>query len=91
MSGRLVEIFTGSRKPEAYLYVDKACGLAEVPEALLAQFGETRSVMTLMLDGRRRLARADAAEVLARIEQQGYYLQLPPTPAQLKARDGSLG
>lgn len=89
MSSRLVEIFSGARKAEAYLYVDKADGLAEVPETLLAQFGEATSVMTLMLDRDRKLARANAAEVLDKIEAQGYYLQMPPTAAELMAREGS--
>ena len=91
MSKRLVEIFKGSRKAESYLYVDKAQGLADVPEVLLAQFGEPRSVMTLMLDPQRKLARANAAEVLAKIEEQGYYLQMPPTQAELLNRDGNRG
>jgi uncharacterized protein YcgL (UPF0745 family) len=89
MKRRLIEIFSGARKAEAYLYVDKAVGLAEVPESLLAQFGEAESVMTMMLDTDRKLARADAAEVMEKIEEQGYYLQMPPTMAQLMARDGS--
>mgnify|MGYP001813400428 FL=1 len=91
MTRLLVEIFRGSLKPEAYLYVDKANGLADVPEVLLGQFGEPQTVMTLLLEPRRKLARADAAEVLAKIEEQGYYLQMPPTTAQLLNREGSSG
>ena len=89
MKTRLIEIFRGSLKAEAYLYVDKAQGLADVPEVLLTQFGEPETVMTMMLEAGRKLARADAAEVLACIEQQGYYLQMPPTVAELMAREGS--
>ena len=88
---RLIQVFKGSRKAEAYLYVDKARGLADVPEVLLAQFGEPEPVMSLMLDPARKLARADAAEVLATIEAQGYYLQMPPTASELLAREGSRG
>jgi len=91
VSERLVEIFRGTRKAESYLYVDKAQGLVDVPEVLLAQFGEPMSVMTLMLDPQRKLARANAAEVLAKIEEQGYYLQMPPTQAELLNRDGNRG
>jgi uncharacterized protein YcgL (UPF0745 family) len=86
-----VQIYKGSRKPEAYLYVDKAAGMADVPEVLLAQFGEPEPVMTLLLDAQRKLARADAAQVLAKIEHQGYYLQLPPTTAELLARERNRG
>lgn len=89
MSARLIQIYKSRRKAEAYLYVDKAVGLAEVPEALLAQFGEPEPVMTMLLDAGRKLARASAVEVLAKIEGQGYYLQMPPTMAELLAREGS--
>jgi len=85
----LLQIFRSPRKAEAYLYVDKQRGLADVPDTLLAQFGEPEAVMTLLLEAGRKLARADASEVLARIEEQGYYLQLPPTAAELMAREGS--
>ncbi len=86
---RLVEIFRGSRKPETYLYVDRARGLADVPPPLLAQFGETSSVMVLALEPGRRLARADAAEVLRQIDERGFYLQMPPTADELLRRDGA--
>lgn len=85
----LVEIFCSSRKQEMYLYVEKAKGLADVPEVLLQQFGEARSVMTLVLDPGRKLARADTAEVLQKIEEQGFYLQMPPTAGELLRREGS--
>jgi uncharacterized protein YcgL (UPF0745 family) len=88
---RLVEIYRGTRKPGAYLYVDKARGLTDVPAALLGQFGEPEPVMTLLLDARRKLARADATQVLATIEEQGYYLQMPPSAAELLAGGGKIG
>ena len=74
-----------------YLYVDKARGLDDVPEALLQQFGEPQPVMTLLLGPERRLARADTVQVLAQIEVQGFYLQMPPTPEQLLRGDGNNG
>ncbi len=91
MKSRIIQIYRGSRKTEAYLYVDKAKGLADVPEVLLVQFGEPEPVMTMLLDTQRKLARADAVEVLAKIEEQGYYLQMPPTIAELLSREGSRG
>lgn len=84
---RLCEIFRSSRKEEMYLYVDRAKGLADVPEALMARFGEPSSVMVLLLDSERKLARANAAEVLEKIEQQGFYLQMPPSEAELRRRE----
>ncbi len=86
---RLIEVFRSPRKAETYLYVDKAAGYKELPDALLKQFGEPESVMTLVLTPERKLARADAAEVLQQIEAQGFYLQMPPTHDELLQRDGA--
>jgi uncharacterized protein len=85
----LCQIFRSSRKQEMYLYVNEARGLVDVPDALLAQFGEPVPVMLLQLTPERKLARADTALVLASIEAQGFYLQMPPTAAELMSRDGA--
>ncbi len=86
---RLVEIFRSPRKQEMYLYVDKAAGMEDVPEVLLTQFGEPETVMTLLLTPERKLARVDAAEVLQKIDEQGFFLQMPPTEAELLRRDSA--
>lgn len=83
----LCEVFRSSKKEEMYLYVDKSCGVEGVPDALLAQFGELMPVMTLFLTHQRKLARADVAVVLASIQEQGFYLQMPPTAAELLVRE----
>ena len=88
---RLCQVYRSPRKEEMYLYVDKANGLQDVPEALLDQFGEPEEVMIILLDPARELARADVSEVLEKIEQQGFYLQMPPTAAELLKRDGNAG
>lgn len=74
----LCEIFKSSRRDEMYLYVDKSRGLAEVPEELLERFGKPGAVMTLILAEDRPLARADVGEVIAAIDEKGFYLQMPP-------------
>lgn len=63
---------------DMYLFVDATDDLIPVPEELLAQFGRPVEALSLMLTATRKLARADAARVLERIEAQGFYLQLPP-------------
>ena len=85
----LCQVFRSSRREEMYLYVEMSRGLADVPDELLARFGEPSPVMLLELTPERTLARADAAEVLERIAQEGYYLQMPPTPSELARRDNS--
>ena len=85
---RWVEIYRSPRKPEMYLYVDKKRALEDVPETLLAGFGEPQPVMSLMLEPGRKLARADAVQVLAQISAQGFYLQMPPGVADILAGKG---
>ncbi len=75
---RIVEIFKGNKKEEMYLYVAKEEGLRQVPDDLLSTFGQTESVMILNLTQDKKLARAEPADVLKAIEQQGYFLQMPP-------------
>jgi len=70
-----------------YLYVEKSEGLERVPKPLLQDFGEPVEVMIVQLDGQRQLARADAAKVLEQIRGQGFYLQMPPGPAELRRQE----
>ena len=77
---RLVEVFKGSRRDEMYLYVDQKAGTKPVPEELLGTFGELTSVMVIPMTGERKLARVNASDVLAGIEKDGYFLQMPPPP-----------
>ncbi len=75
----LCEVFKSPRRDEMYLYVDKLRGLADVPDALLERFGTPAPAMTLILTADKPLARADAAQVIAAIDDQGFYLQMPPS------------
>lgn len=71
-------IYRCSREPEMYLYVDRSEGLERVPDDLQRRAGKFSEVMTIELGPERKLARARAADVLAAIAQQGFFLQLPP-------------
>lgn len=63
-----------------YLYVDKQEDLERVPDALLKRFGKPEQAMTLVLTPERELARVDIKKVLAGLEEQGFFLQMPPQP-----------
>ncbi len=76
---RVCTVYRSSRHDGMYLYVDRREGLERVPESLLERFGEPREVLTLMLDEKRKLARADPRAVLEALAEKGFYLQLPPT------------
>ncbi|MDX1452916.1 MAG: YcgL domain-containing protein [Oleiphilaceae bacterium] len=79
MTKRLCSVFKSSRKAEMYVYVDRKVGTTDLPEALLKVFGEPIHVMDLILTEEKKLARASAPEVLSSIEEQGFYLQMPPS------------
>ncbi len=84
----LCQVYRSPRRQEMYLYVEKTQGLVQVPAELLQRFGEPEPIMLVHLDGERQLARVDAAELVEKIEQQGFYLQMPPALAELLRRDG---
>jgi uncharacterized protein YcgL (UPF0745 family) len=71
-------IYKGSGRDETYLYLAAAEDWSSVPEPLLAAMGQLQLVMNLNLTPDRPLARANTRNVIAALEQQGYYLQLPP-------------
>jgi uncharacterized protein len=52
--------------------------LAKISEALKRAFGRPTFVMRLELTPARKLARVPVADVLESLNDQGYYLQLPP-------------
>ncbi len=85
----LCQIYKSARNAEMYLYVEKSQGLKNVPEALLRRFGEPGELMTLLLEPGKKLARAEVNEVMQQITENGFYLQMPPTAAELLRREGS--
>lgn len=81
MDRQLVRVYKSKRKADMYLYVIKAKGLTDIPPALLDLFGEPEVVLDFLLTPDRKLARVQAERVLAEIERQGFYLQMPPQDA----------
>jgi uncharacterized protein YcgL (UPF0745 family) len=75
---KICSVYLSTRKDEMYLYVDKRDQLNKVPDALREMFGTPKLVMDIPLTSDRKLARVDTEKVLAGIEDQGYYLQMPP-------------
>jgi len=77
--GKLVTIYRSPREEGLYLYVAHEDSLKHVPEDLLKHFGRPEEAMRLHLDENRKLARANAQDVLSALQIKGYYLQLPPS------------
>jgi len=71
-----------------YLYLPKRDDFSSVPEALLKVFGQPEFALQLNLAKRDKLAREDIEEVKAKIQEQGFYLQMPPViESLLPSRD----
>jgi len=71
-------VYSGNRKEDTYLFVERADDFARVPEALLAQLGDLEQVLDLELYPGRRLARTEPQVVMRALRDDGFYLQLPP-------------
>lgn len=71
-------IYKSSKKEEMYLYLAREDSFDEVPELLMARFGRARLVMQLDLHEARPLARANTAIVMQQLDEEGYFLQMPP-------------
>ena len=76
---RICSIYRCSKKEGMYVYVDKKNGLEAIPDVLAQQIGKTELAMTLLITADKLLARASAEDVLAAIDDKGFYLQMPPT------------
>ena len=78
MKSIICTIYKASRENELYLYVEKGNDFSELATELMSRMGDLNEVMTLVLDINRKLARVKTKNVLAEIEEKGYFLQLPP-------------
>jgi len=78
MNPKICTIYKGSRGDELYLYVAKDSDFSELPKELLSRLGNLKEVMTLALTTDTKLARVQATKVLAEIEKNRYFLQVPP-------------
>ena len=74
----IASVYRSPKKEGMYLYVEKSQGLNKVPETLLKVFGDPEHAMTLALKPERKLAQVDVGEVIKQIEEQGFFLQMPP-------------
>lgn len=78
MSALKVSAYKSPKTEELYLFLPADSLPSDLPDELLTFFGEPQHVIDFELTPERKLARADAAEVLASIADKGYYIQTPP-------------
>lgn len=71
-------VYKSLKQFDYYLFVKKDEDMERVPDALKTLLGNLEVVTEVELHDRRKLAQADVIEVMAQIEAEGYYLQMPP-------------
>jgi uncharacterized protein YcgL (UPF0745 family) len=70
-------VYRSSVKSNTYLYVPEKGEFAHIPVTLMKLFGTPEFALEFELTPNRKLAAAEAKEVLRSLSQQGFYLQIP--------------
>jgi uncharacterized protein YcgL (UPF0745 family) len=70
-------VYRSRRKRDAYLYLAAEAEFSRLPAALMKVFGPPELALQFELTPDRKLASADAKQVLEKLQTQGYYLQMP--------------
>ncbi|ENP8322277.1 YcgL domain-containing protein [Vibrio vulnificus] len=78
----LCSIYKSSKKEGTYLYIPKKDDFSQVPDTLMQMFGKPSHVMTVNFEGR-SLALVNIEKVKESLNNEGFFLQLPPPPENL--------
>ncbi|MCE2571913.1 YcgL domain-containing protein [Motilimonas eburnea] len=76
----LCAIYKSLKKDETYLYLAKKDDFSRVPEALMTMFGKPQLALVINLAQKKQLVRADIDKVKKALDEDGFFLQLPPPP-----------
>ncbi len=79
----LCTIYKSSKKVETYLFVKQRDDFSAVPAPLMSMFGTPTLVTVMNLASKDKLALADINKVKENLNEQGFYLQLPPPQESL--------
>jgi uncharacterized protein YcgL (UPF0745 family) len=74
----LCTVYRSENRTETYLYLADGYEFTDLPDELQAHFGAPATVMRLKLTRDRKLARVDVEKVMASLDKEGFFLQLPP-------------
>jgi uncharacterized protein len=74
----LASVYRSAKKDEMYLYLQVKDNFDCVPEALLKVFGQPEFALQINLAKRDKLSRVDISEVKSQLDNEGYFLQMPP-------------
>lgn len=83
------EVYRCSKKTDTYLYLETGMNLDDLPDGLKALLGDLTQFLNLELNESSRLAQVNASEVLTALDEQGYFLQMPPADVLKSQAPGS--
>lgn len=69
-------VYRSERKNDTYVYMKADVETTELPDSVTEFMGDLTKVLEVDLS-KKKLAQADVQQVIAAIETQGFYLQLP--------------
>jgi len=70
-------VYKSLKKADSYIYIQQKDDFNKVPQPLLQLFGTPEFTLEFELTEDRKLAAADAKQVIQYINEQGFYLQMP--------------
>ena len=71
-------VYRSRRKQQTYLFLPKLDDFSQVPASLLKLFGDAEFSFEFELYAEKKMILAEASEVKRNIQENGFYLQLPP-------------
>ena len=76
-------IYKSLKKQDLYLYITEKDDFSTIPKDLFKSIGEPIFVMNLELNSEQKLARVDVNIVRKTLQEQGFFVQMPPVPLDL--------
>lgn len=76
-------VYRSNKKQGMFLYLIKKDDFERVPESLLTLLGDISFSFEFDLSKDRKLVKAEASEVIRIINENGFFLQMPPAKSEL--------
>ncbi|MEN8129056.1 MAG: YcgL domain-containing protein [Pseudomonadota bacterium] len=70
-------VYKSRKKAETYLYIPQKGEFSSIPNVLMKVFGVPEFALEFELTADRKLAVADAKDIIDYLGGQGFYLQMP--------------
>ncbi len=76
-------VYRSNKKQGMYLYLVDKDDFSDVPESLIKLLGDVVFSFEFDLSKDRKLVKSEALEVIRNMQENGYFLQMPPAKSEL--------